>query len=218
MIKHNREPVFVFVRPQMGENIGAAARGMWNFGLQRMRIVAPRDKWPNTRAVAMASGAGRLLQEATIFNSISEAIADCNFVFSTTVRSRDLPKKVSSPKEAMKIARKRLSSGQKVAFLFGPERSGLENGDISQSNEIVSVQTNPNFSSLNLSQCVLLLSYEWRLSNINAEEFSIIEKNSEIAKAREVQKLADYYENILEEAGFFFPSNKASGMKINLNY
>ena len=156
------QPAFVLVRPQMGENIGSAARAMWNFGLDRMRIVDPRYGWPNQKAVALASGAGRLLDEAGLYESTPDALADRTFTFATTARSRDLTKPVFSPEGAMKKAAEIIASGGKVAVLFGPERSGLENDDIARANAIVSVPVNPEFASLNLAQCVLLMGYEWR--------------------------------------------------------
>ena len=133
------QPAFVLIRPQMGENIGAAARGMWNFGLDRMRIIDPRDGWPNQKAVAMASGAGRLLDEAQIFDDTAAAIADCDYVYATTARPRGLTKLVLTPEAAMQDARARIAEGQKVAVMFGPERSGMENEDIARANAIISV-------------------------------------------------------------------------------
>ena len=156
------QPAFVLVRPQMGENIGAAARAMWNFGLDRMRVVAPRDGWPNPKAAAMASGAGRLLDEAQIVAGTAEAVADCAFVFATTARARDLTKPVFSPERAMALSADRIAAGERVAVLFGPERAGLENDDIARANAIINVPVNPDFPSLNLAQCVLLTAYEWQ--------------------------------------------------------
>ena len=120
------QPVFILVRPQMGENIGAAARAMWNFGLDRMRIVAPRDGWPNQKAVAMASGAGRLLDEAGVFDSAADAAGDCTYVFATTARQRDLTKPVMSPERAMQIARDRIAGGREGggAVRAGTRRAG----------------------------------------------------------------------------------------------
>ena len=146
------QPAFVLVRPQMGENIGGAARAMWNFGLDRMRIVAPRDGWPNPRAVAMASGAGRLLDEAGLFDTTAEAVGDAAYVYATTARPRDLTKPVFTPEAAMRDARERIGRGERVAVLFGPERAGLENDDIARANAIISVPVNPDFASLNLAQ------------------------------------------------------------------
>jgi tRNA/rRNA methyltransferase len=210
------QPVFVLIRPQMGENIGAAARAMWNFGLEGMRIVAPRDGWPNPRAVAMASGAGRLLDAAQVAESTGEALADRTFVFATTARSRDLTKPVYSPEAAMAEARDRIARGERVAVMFGPERAGLENEDIARANAIVSVPVNPDFPSLNLAQCVLLLGYEWRRATAEVEARVEALAGTEAASGIEVEKLAQHYEERLETAGFFFPPEKADGMKIVL--
>jgi tRNA/rRNA methyltransferase len=212
----NRQPSFVLVRPQMGENIGAAARAMWNFGLDRMRVVAPRDGWPNQRAVAMASGAGRLLDEAGLFADLPAALADCTYTYATTARPRGLTKPVFSPEAAMKDASLRVANGEKVAVIFGPERAGLENDDIAQANAIISVPVNPEFASLNLGQCVLLTAYEWRRQTTQIVHETVDMAKTEWASGLEVEKLAQHYEERLQEAGFFFPEAKAEGMKINL--
>ena len=166
MQEDRAEPAFVLVRPQMGENIGAAARAMANFGLSRMRVVGPRDGWPNPRAVAMASGAGRLLDTAMLSDDLAGAIGDCHLVLATTARPRGLVKDVLTPESAMTLARERIAGGERVAVLFGPERAGLENEDIAQANAIVSVPVDPAFPSLNLAQCVLLMAYEWRRAGL----------------------------------------------------
>lgn len=209
------QPAFVLIRPQMGENIGAAARGMWNFGLDRMRIIAPRDGWPNQKAVAMASGAGRLLDEAQLFDGTAAAIADCDYVYATTARPRGLTKLVQTPEAAMADARARITAGQKVAVMFGPERAGMENDDIARANAIISVPVNPDFPSLNLAQCVLLTGYEWRRA-AEATAPPRVDALGDWAAQIEVEKLAAHYEERLEEAGFFFPAHKAANMKMNL--
>ena len=206
-------PGIILVRPQMGENIGAAARAMWNFGLDHMRIVAPRDGWPNQKAVAMASGAGRLLDEAQLHDDLAGAIADRTYVFATTARSRDLTKPVFSPEAAVGEIVRRMSEGEKVAVLFGPERAGLENDDIAQANAIITVPVNPKFPSLNLAQCVLLTAYEWRRATADVPGFEMELAGTEVASQLEVQKLAEHYEERLDQAGFFFPEAKAEGMK-----
>lgn len=208
------QPTFVLVRPQMGENIGAAARAMWNFGLDRMRIVAPRDGWPNSKAVAMASGAGRLLDEAGLASDLPEALEDCSFVFATTARPRELIKPVYSPEAAMKLAREKIQNGEKVAVLFGPERAGLENDDIARANAIISVPVNPDFASLNLGQCVLLTAYEWQrqITDVTVEVTEL--GKTDWATGHDVEALVRHYEDRLEEAGFFFPKAKAAGMKV----
>ena len=199
----------------MGENIGASARGMWNFGLERMRIVAPRDGWPNQKAVALASGAGRLLDEALIFPTFADAIADQHFIFATTARSRDLLKPIYTPEEAIKLAFSKISKGQNVGFAFGPERSGLENSDIVKANAIVSVPVNEKFPSLNLAQCALLIAYEWMVkSGISSNDKAILEQ-SNMVDVIKVERLSQYFEDALEKADFFYPEDKAESMKIN---
>jgi tRNA/rRNA methyltransferase len=209
------QPAFVLIRPQMGENIGAAARGMWNFGLDRMRIIDPRDGWPNQKAVAMASGAGRLLDEAQIFEDTAAAIADCDYVYATTARPRGLTKLVLTPEAAMQDARARIGQGQKVAVMFGPERAGMENDDIARANAIISVPVNPDFPSLNLAQCVLLTGYEWRREAVEVDP-SRVDAVGDWAEQIEIEKLSDHYEERLREAGFFYPEHKAENMKMNL--
>ncbi|MBY5974129.1 RNA methyltransferase [Pseudooceanicola marinus] len=210
------QPAFVLVRPQMGENIGGAARAMWNFGLDRMRLVSPRDGWPNPKAVAMASGAGRLLDEAKLCETTAEALEDCSYVFATTARARGLTKPVVTPERAMEIAREKILAGEKVAVLFGPERAGLENDDIAKANAIINVPVNPEFASLNLAQCVLLTAYEWRRQAVDIEAERMEMAGADWASQIEIEKLADHYEGRLEEAGFFFPETKAEGMKLVL--
>ncbi len=210
-----KQPAFVLIRPQMGENIGAAARAMWNFGLDRMRIVAPRDGWPNQKAVAMASGAGRLLDEATLCDSTPDAIGDCDYVYATTARPRELTKPVFTPEAGMADARDRIAAGQRVAVLFGPERAGMENDDIARANAIISVPVNHRFASLNLAQCVLLTGYEWQKATAASVPMRT-QLQGDWATQIEMEKLAENYESTLDRAGFFFPDHKAANMKVNL--
>ncbi|CTQ34175.1 RNA methyltransferase [Jannaschia rubra] len=209
-------PAFILVRPQMGENIGAAARSMLNFGLDHMRVVAPRDGWPNERAVALASGAGRVLDAAMLAQDTGAAVGDCSFVFATTARDRDLTKPVYSPEAAMAEARARGLRGERVAILFGPERTGLENDDIALANAIVSVPTNPAFASLNLAQCVLLIAYEWRRACAAQVPVSTAMAGTEWATQAEVSALSEHFERTLDTAGFFWPEGKAPAMKRHL--
>jgi tRNA/rRNA methyltransferase len=210
------QPAFVLVRPQLGENIGAAARGMLNFGLDRMRIVAPRDGWPNPAAVAMASGAGRLLDQAGLFPDVAAAVADCDYVIATTARARDLVKPVLTPERAMAAARARASAGQRVAVLFGPERTGLENDDLLPAQALVTVPVNPDFPSLNLAQCALLLAYEWRRAGDTTPPETLPLAGGELATAGDVDRLAAHWEERLTAAGFFFPPDKVPHMKASL--
>lgn len=209
-------PVFVLVRPQMGENIGAAARAMLNFGLERMRIVDPRDGWPNSKAVALASGAGRVLDNAGLFGDLDSALADCDYVLATTARGRELTKPVMTPEHAMETVRAMTLAGKKVAVLFGPERAGLENDDIIRANAIVTVPVNPVFFSLNLAQCVLLLAYEWRRQTVEVLPMVLEMAGADFANAAEIDKLAEHFEERLDVAGFFFPETKGPNMKRNL--
>lgn len=210
------QPTFILVRPQMGENIGAAARAMWNFGLDRMRIVDPRDGWPNQKAVAMASGAGRLLDEAGLHTGLPEALGDCDYIFATTARHRGLTKPIYSPERAMQIAAEKIAAGQRVGVMFGPEASGLENEDIARANATITVPVNPDFPSLNLGQCVLLTAYEWRrqMAEVTHETHEMVK--TDWAPQIEVEKLADHIESRMETAGFFYPVEKAENMKLNL--
>ncbi len=208
-----RTPACILVRPQMGENIGAAARAMLNFGWTDMRLVAPRDGWPNPRADALASGAVRVLEDARVAPTLADAAGDCSFTFATTARPRDLSKPVYTPQQATAEARARLADGQTVGFLFGPERAGLENDDIAQANAIVTVPVNPDFASLNLAQCVLLIAYEWRRQQGDPVPAGPAAPR---ASLDEIERLAVHFEERLEDAGFFFPTDKAPHMKRTL--
>lgn len=209
-------PVFVLVEPQMGENIGAAARAMWNFGLDRLRLVSPRDGWPNERAAALASGAGVVLDRAGIYRTTAEAVADCHAVFATTARPRDLAKDVLTPEAAMAEARARIARAERVAVLFGPERAGLANPDIVRAEAIISVPVNPAFGSLNLAQCALLLAYEWRRQAGDVAPVSRTLAGGRAATGIEVDRLIEVLEARLDTVGFFFPEIKRESMQANL--
>jgi tRNA/rRNA methyltransferase len=205
-------PAFVLVQPQMGENIGAAARAMWNFGLRRMRLVSPRDGWPNPAAVAMASGAGGLLDEAQLFATTAEAVVDCGTIYATTARPREMTKRVLTPEAAMAEARGIVASGGRVAVLFGPERAGLANEDVGVADAIVSVPVNPAFASLNLAQCVLLTAYEWR-----RQGEAVPPAEPARADSGDVGRLLEHLTAELDAAGFFFPEHKRAAMVANLH-
>lgn len=209
-------PTFILTRPQMGENIGAAARAMLNFGLDRMRIVGPRDGWPNPAAAAMASGAGRVLDAATLHADVPDALADCTFVYATTARSRDLTNPIMSPEAAMRDAAARIAAGDHVAVMFGPERAGLENDDIARANALISVPVNPEYPSLNLAQCVLLVAYEWMRASGDVIQLRTELAGTDWATGDEVEHLARHFEERLDDAGFFFPLHKSQSMRLNL--
>lgn len=151
-------PFIVLVRPQLAQNIGKSARAMLNFGLTELRLVSPRDGWPNPDAGPAASGADTVLERAQVFATLAEAIADCTIVYASTVRPRELRLPVLSPHA---MAEAIAASNEKTAILFGPERAGLETDEAALANAIVTVPVNPDFGSLNLAQAVIVLAYEW---------------------------------------------------------
>ena len=208
-------PAFVLVRPQLGENIGAAARAMWNFGLRGLRLVDPRDGWPNPKAVAMASGAGGLLDEARVFPDTPASVADCTTVYATTARPREIVKPVLTPEEAVADMIRRTEAGEKLAILFGPERTGLENEDVVLANVIVTVPTNPAFASINLAQASLLMAYEWRRQRLDAPPPP--PALSPLATSEEVGGLLDHLTRELDEAHYFYPADKGPAMKAHLD-
>lgn len=210
------QPRMILVRPQMGENIGASARAMWNFGLERMCLTSPRDGWPNPSAIAMASGAAQVLDHVKVVDSTKESVADLHYIMATTARDRDLTKEVLSPKEAMSRAKAMIDDGKQVGIMFGPERSGLENEDLVHANALVSVPVNPAFGSLNLAQCVLLMSYEWQLAQAEVKSSQMAWASASPASAQERNILLDKLEERLEEIGFFWPEEKAQGMRNSL--
>lgn len=215
-MQDSRTPVIILVRPQMGENIGAAARAMLNFGMTEMRLVSPRDGWPNPKAVAMASGAaGQVLDRARVYASLAEAMEGIDLAFATTARGRELTKPVHTPETAMQTARDHQG---RSAIIFGPERAGLENDDVARANAIVTVPVNPEFPSLNLAQAVLLMGYEWGRDELPPQPAPLGRRSdSEAAADRvEIERLGDHYEERLTEAGFFFPEQKAATMRLNL--
>src|SRR6266481_8751642 len=154
-------PVIILVRPQLGENIGMAARAMLNCGLSRLRLVSPRDGWPNPKAERAASGADVVLDKAKVFDAVGEAVADLERVVATTARNRELTQRIVTPRQAAAEMRGWIGQTEKVGILFGPERTGLTNDDMVYADTALSIPLNPQFSSLNIAQAVLLVAYEW---------------------------------------------------------
>jgi tRNA/rRNA methyltransferase len=210
-------PVFILVRPQMGENIGAAARAMWNFGLDRMRLVAPRDGWPNPKAVATASGAGRVLDWAQVRESVADATADLTTVYASTARPREMTKLVMTPQAAAADMAARIAAGERVGIMMGPERTGLETDDIVRASVIVTVPTNPDFPSINLAQATLLMAWEWRrLQDDTAPAALRIPREGAPAPRAEIDGMLAHLEAELDDAHFFFPEHKRPKMLDNL--
>ena len=171
-------PIIVLVEPQLGENIGAAARAMANFGLARLRLVSPRDGWPNMHARRSASGADHVLDTAALYASVSAAIADCTLVLATTARAHDQAKPVLAPEGAVSLLARHVAAGENVAVLFGRERHGLENDEVALADRIVTFPVNPAFASLNLAQAVALMAYEWfKLASGGALPFAMPRKS-----------------------------------------
>jgi tRNA/rRNA methyltransferase len=154
-------PAVVLVNPQLPENIGATARAMLNFGLTELRLVAPRDAFPDIRATRMAAGAERVLEAATVYPTSADAVADLHYVLATCPRDREMVKPTFTPRHAMQQAAAEVTAGRKVGILFGPERTGLVNEDVVRADARVEIPTNPEYSSLNLAQAVVVLAYEW---------------------------------------------------------
>jgi tRNA/rRNA methyltransferase len=196
-------PVIVLVRPQLGENIGKAARAMLNFGLVDMRLVAPRDGWPNPQAGPAASGADLVLERAQLFDTVADAVADCAHVYATTVRKRGVTKPVVTPEAAAGAIR---GGPGRSAILFGPERSGLETDDVALARTIVTVPINPEFGSLNLAQAVILIAYEWS----KGEELAQPPETALPLPApqEELEGMMAQLDAMLEAAHFFYPPDR----------
>jgi tRNA/rRNA methyltransferase len=192
------------VRPQLGENIGKAARAMLNFGLTDLRLVSPRDGWPNPSAGPAASGADVVLSEARVFATVAEAVADCANVFATTVRKRELVLPVVKPEEA---AREIRASSEASAILFGAERSGLETEEAAIASKILTVPVNPDFRSLNLAQAVILVAYEWSKQADLAIPTQTKAPEPRATQAQ-LEGLIDQVNRSLEAAGYFHPPDR----------
>lgn len=194
------KPVVILVRPQMGENIGAAARAMLNFGLDELRLVAPRDGWPSAQADAMSAGALDKMSAVQVFESVCDAIADCHYIAATTARLREMNKPVLTPSELAETYASRSGEGQKVALLFGAERSGLNNDEVAMAHSIVNIPANPDFSSLNLAQAVLLVGYEMFQAQCAIEPVAEVDPP---APQADFENFFTRLESELDKGGFF---------------
>lgn len=209
-------PAVVLVNPQLGENIGMCARAMLNFGLSEMRIVDPRDGWPNEAAVGPSSGAVSVLENAKVYDTVEEATADLTFVLATTARSRGLAKPVFSPAHGADRCRALSGQGERSGILFGRERWGLENEEISRADAIVTYPVNPDFASLNISQAVLLFAYEWYQGVVQMPDSEIPELGSGLAQKDDLVRMFEHLEGDLVASGFLSPIEKREGMIRNL--
>ena len=209
-------PIIILVEPQLGENIGAAARVMANFGLARLRLIKPRDGWPNIQAQRSASGADRILDDAVLFDTLEAAIADCTVVLATTARAHDQAKPVIGPDEAAEFLAPHVAAGENVAVLFGRERHGLENDEVALVDRIVTFPINPAFASLNLAQAVALVAYEWFKLASGGELPFTMPRKSEPAGKQQVQAFFANLEHQLDRIEYFRPLDKRATMLVNL--
>jgi tRNA/rRNA methyltransferase len=208
-------PAVILDRPQLAENIGAVARVMANFGLSDLRLVSPRDGWPQARAWASASGADWPLDGARVFESVGEAVADLNLVYATTARPRETQLAVFTPREAAARLSQGAGAGLRTGLLYGAERAGLETADIALSHGIVTIPVDPRFHSLNLAQAVSITAYEWRLTVMEAPSAKFLGV-APPAEQGAVIGLYEHLETELETSGFFFPPENKASMVRNL--
>jgi len=209
-------PAIILVRPQLGENIGAAARAMLNCGLTDLRLVAPRDGWPNPQAVRAASGADTVIGNARIHATTEEAVAGLQRVFATTARPRDMVKTVMTPDGAAAEMRRAMAGGRRCGVLFGAERTGLENDDLVLADTVIEAPLNPAYKSLNLAQAVFLVAWSWfRLADETPE--SRVELGATRPATKE--ELLNFFarlEAALDECGFLHPPEKRPSMVRNI--
>jgi tRNA/rRNA methyltransferase len=211
MSAENNAPVIVLVRPQLGENIGKAARAMLNFGLTELRMVAPRDGWPNPSAGPAAAGADIVLDKAQVFANTAEAVADCAHIYATTVRKRGVTKPVLTPEQAAKEV---ATQEGRSAIMFGAERSGLETEDVALARAILTVPINPQFGSLNLAQAVILCAYEW--SKHRDLAMPPQEDLLPPAPQEELDGLIAHLDRMLELKGYFLPESRAAASRLTM--
>ena len=207
-------PVIILVRPQLGVNIGAAARAMMNCGLSDLRLVAPRDGWPNPAALPMAAGGVSIIENAGVFDSIAEAAHDLTFLAALSARRRDMPVKTSDPRGVMAEL---LPHGRRAGLIFGPEASGLDNDDVVRADCLVTADLNPDYPSLNLAQAVLLMAWEWRMAaHAGKAAGTDADPLPEPATALERDRFHDRLERELDAGGFFISPEMAPAVKRNL--
>lgn len=207
----SQPPVIVLVRPQLGENIGKAARAMLNFGLTELRLVSPRDGWPNPSAGPAAAGADVVLDSARVYETLAQAVGDCVNVYATTVRKRGVTKPVVTPEQA---ASEIHAEAGRSAYVFGPERSGLETEDVALARAILTVPINPQFASLNLAQAVILCAYEW--SKQTGLSQPTVEELLPPAPQDELEGLIGHFERMLDAKNYFWPEPRAEANRLTL--
>jgi tRNA/rRNA methyltransferase len=209
-------PAIILVEPQLGENIGTAARAMLNCGLTALRLVRPRDGWPNAKAVAAASGADEVVQSARLYDGTAAAVADLHRVYATTARHRGMIKPVVTPRHAAIEIRSAEARGERVGVLFGPERTGLVSDDIPLADTLVQVPLNPAYSSLNLAQAVLIVGYEWFQAGVDAPPRRLVTNETRPATKAELLNFFAHLEKELDDCGFLRHADKRPVMVRNI--
>jgi tRNA/rRNA methyltransferase len=208
--------VIILVEPQLGENIGTAARAMMNCGLGELRLVRPRDGWPNPKAVAAASGADEVIQGARLFDTTATAIAGLHRVYGTTARHRGMIKPVVTPRQAALEMHTAAARGERIGVLFGPERTGLVNDDIPLADTILQVPLNPTYSSLNLAQAVLIIGYEWFQAAVDVPARELVTNETRPATKAELLNFFTHLEKELDDCGFLRHADKRPTMVRNI--
>ncbi|GBQ17838.1 RNA methyltransferase [Komagataeibacter rhaeticus] len=211
-------PVVILVRPQMAENIGTTARAMANGGLFHMRIVAPRDGWPQERAWRSASGADRILESAQVFDTVDEAVADLHHVFATCPRPRHIVKPVLTARGGAAELREMTGRGLKVGLMFGPERAGLDNEDMARADALIRYPLNPAFMSLNLAQAVMIMAYEWWMTEDETPPRALMTNETHVATRGELENFMHHLITDLDDCGFLRNEQKRAGMVRNLRH
>lgn len=218
-------PAVILVRPQMGENIGSAARAMMNCGLYDLRLVAPRDGWPNPAALPMSAGGASIIENVTVFDTVAEAAHDLTFLAALSARRRDMPIRYSDPRQ---VAEDIVRRGNKCGLMFGPEASGLDNEDVVRADLLVTAELNPDYPSLNLAQAVLLMAWEWRsaaliaATNADGADSTVTKPEPDDAAAQDAASILErdrFHERLeaeLDAGGFFISPEMAPAVKRNL--
>ena len=206
----------ILVEPQLGENIGTTARAMLNFGFENLILVNPRDDWPNEYAIKAAAGAIKVIEKTRVFKNLEDALSEFNFAFSTTIRPRDMVKPVNGLETMAEKSYKKLEMKQKIAFIFGKEKSGLTNHQISLTDEIIEIPTNKDFSSLNLAQAVILVVSELNRLGVSYAKEEIVIPDSFPANKKDLISFFNHLERALDDSGFLKPLEKKPTMMMNI--
>ena len=209
----SKPPVVILVRPQLGENIGAAARAMMNCGLHDLRLVAPRDGWPNPAALPMAAGGADIIEDAKVYDDLGAATHDLTFLAALSARRRDMPLRTADPRG---VTADILTHGARAGLMFGPEKSGLDNEEVVRADRLVTADLNPDYPSLNLAQAVLMMAWEWRVAALDATPDGEGPAADEPATILERDRFHERLEAELDEGGFFISPEMAPAVKRNL--